>query len=69
MGEEVGVWVKLKPHSTLDSNGLRAFCKENVSHFKIPRYIKFVDSFPMNASQKVLKTAMRESASTDFNLE
>ena len=68
VGEEVAVWVKLRPDSKMTAEDLKEFCKGNISHFKIPRYIKFVDSFPINASLKVLKTEMRKSSSTDFNL-
>jgi fatty-acyl-CoA synthase len=41
---------------------LRKFCQGNISHFKIPRFIKFVDKFPVNANNKVLKNKMREIA-------
>jgi fatty-acyl-CoA synthase len=41
---------------------LRKFCQGNISHFKIPRFTKFVDKFPVNANNKVLKNKMREIA-------
>lgn len=69
VGEEVAAWIKLEPGKVLADTDIREFCNGNISHFKIPRYMKFVDSFPLNASMKILKTKMRESAATDFNLK
>lgn len=68
VGEEIAAWIKLRPDTKLTPEALKEFCKGNISHFKIPRYIKFVDSFPINASQKILKTEMLKAAATDFNL-
>ena len=67
--EEVCAWVRLKPGSKLTEEELRDFCKNNISHFKIPRYIKFVDSYPINANQKILKNVMRQKATEEFNLK
>ena len=66
--EEVCAWVRLKPGSKLTEEELRDFCKNNISHFKIPRYIKFVDSYPINANQKILKTVMRQITIEEINL-
>jgi fatty-acyl-CoA synthase len=60
--------VRLKPGSKLTEEELRDFCKNNISHFKIPRYIKFVDSYPINANNKVLKNVMREKSAEELNL-
>ena len=67
-GEEICAWIRKKPDSKLDEEGIKAFCKEKISHFKIPRYIKFVDSFPINANQKILKNVMKDMASKELNL-
>jgi fatty-acyl-CoA synthase len=60
--------VRLKPGSKLTEEELRDFCKNNISHFKIPRYIKFVDSYPINANNKVLKNVMRQKSAEELNL-
>jgi fatty-acyl-CoA synthase len=66
--EEVCVWVKLMPDSKLTETELRDYCKNNISHFKVPRYIKFVDSFPINANNKILKNVMRQKATEELKL-
>jgi fatty-acyl-CoA synthase len=67
--EEVCAWIKLKPNCKLTEEELRSFCKNNISHFKIPRYIKFVEAFPINANNKILKTVMREKATEELDLK
>jgi fatty-acyl-CoA synthase len=62
-GEEVGAAVKLRPGSQATAEELRAYCEGNISKFKIPRYLHFVDSFPMTASGKIQKFVLRERAS------
>lgn len=47
---------------------VKEFCKSNISHFKIPKYIKFVENFPINANGKVLKGVMKEIAIKELNL-
>ena len=66
--EEVCAWIKLKPNETLTDDELRQFCKGNISQFKIPRYIKFVNSFPVNVNGKVLRNVMEEMSKQEFNL-
>ena len=53
VGEEVCVWIKLKPEANLSIEQIKEFCKGNIAHFKIPKFVKFVDSFPINATGKV----------------
>lgn len=48
---------------------VKTFCKNNISHFKIPRYVKFVESFPINANNKLLKNVMREKATEELHLK
>lgn len=69
MGEEVCVWVKSKTGAKLTEEDLKSFCKGKISHFKIPRYFKFVDSFPTNANAKVLKNVMRDAAIVEYKLK
>ncbi len=59
-GEQVCAWVQLKNGSQLDADTLRAFCKSKITHFKIPRYIEFVNEFPMTVTGKIQKFRMRE---------
>ena len=67
--EEICVWVKLKPDCKLTNEELREFCKNSISHFKIPKYIKFVEAFPINANNKILKSVMRQKSIGEFNLK
>ncbi len=68
-GEELMAWVKLRQGVTLTGDEVRAFCKGKIATYKIPRYYKFVDSFPMTVSGKVQKYKMRETAIHELGLE
>jgi len=59
MGEEVGAWIQLKEGETSSEEEIRDFCKGQISHFKIPRYVRFVDEFPMTVTGKIRKIEMR----------
>jgi fatty-acyl-CoA synthase len=59
-GEELCVWVRLRAGETMTEEELRAFCRDRIAHYKIPRYVRFVDSFPMTVTGKVQKYIMRE---------
>jgi fatty-acyl-CoA synthase len=59
-GEEVCAWVRLEAGMAMDEAELRAFCKDQIAHYKIPRYIRFVDAFPMTVTGKVQKFLIRE---------
>jgi len=59
-GEEVGAFVILHPDTSVSEEDIRGFCRGKISRFKIPKYIFFVDSFPMTASGKVQKYLLRE---------
>ncbi|WP_257883496.1 AMP-binding protein [Roseobacter insulae] len=58
-GEEVCAWIRLREGHTATEEEIRAFCKGQIAHFKIPRYIRFVDEFPMTITGKVQKFVMR----------
>jgi len=61
MGEEVVAWIKLNPgHGDVTPQQIKDFCKGELSHFKIPRYIFIVDSFPVTVTGKIQKFVMRE---------
>jgi fatty-acyl-CoA synthase len=60
-GEEVCAWIRLKDGQTCDEESIRSFCRDTIAHYKIPRYIRFVDSFPMTVSGKAQKFVMRDT--------
>ena len=66
--EEVMAWVKLRPGETADAEEIRAFCKGQIAHYKIPRYIKFVDAFPMTVTGKIQKFLMRQQSIEELQL-
>ena len=68
-GEEVMAWVKLKPGVSLTEEGLKAFCQGKITHFKIPRYFKFVDAFPMTVTGKIQKFQMRQQSTEELGLQ
>jgi fatty-acyl-CoA synthase len=68
-GEEVMAWVRLKSGGAADPEALRAYCRERISHFKVPRHVKIVESFPMTVTGKVQKYVMRELAVRELGLE
>jgi fatty-acyl-CoA synthase len=62
-GEELMAWVRLRPGAAeLTADTLRAFCRGQLAHYKIPRYVHVVDEFPMTATGKVRRVEMREQA-------
>jgi fatty-acyl-CoA synthase len=67
-GEELMAWVVLRSGATLTDEEVREFCRGKIAHYKVPRYIKFVDSFPMTVTGKVQKFKMREAAIEELGL-
>lgn len=61
MGEEIGASIRLKENSHLREDELRAYCKGKISHFKIPKFVEFVKSFPTTTSGKIQKFILKES--------
>ena len=68
-GEEVMAWVKLKRDTRLSAEELTAFCQGQIATYKIPRYWKLVDAFPMTVTGKVQKYRMREISMAELGLE
>jgi fatty-acyl-CoA synthase len=58
-GEEVCAWIVLKPGETATEDEIRAFCRDQIAHYKIPRYVRFVDELPMTVTGKAQKFVMR----------
>ena len=69
MSEEVMAWVILKPDQNATEQDLGDFCTGKISHFKVPRYWRFTDSFPMTVSGKIQKYKMREIAKQELGLK
>jgi fatty-acyl-CoA synthase len=67
-GEEVCAWVQLRQGAALTEEDIRAFCKEHIAYFKVPRYIRLVDEFPMTVTGKVQKFRMREVMAAELGL-
>jgi fatty-acyl-CoA synthase len=67
-GEEVMAWIKLKPGAKLTEEEIIAYCKGKIAYFKVPRFYKFTDSFPMTVTGKVRKIEMREISIREVGL-
>jgi fatty-acyl-CoA synthase len=68
-GEELMAWIKLKKDAVASQEEIKDFCKGKIAHFKVPRYIKFVDEFPMTVSGKIQKYKMRDESIKELGLE
>jgi len=68
-GEELCAWVKMKPGQAMTEQEVKDFCKGKIAHFKIPRYVLFVNDFPINISGKIQKYLMREESIKKLGLE
>lgn len=67
-GEELCAWIRLKPGEQADEEEIRAFCRGQIAHYKIPRYVRFVGEFPMTVTGKVQKFLIREQMIRDLGL-
>lgn len=67
-GEELCAWVKLVDGESATDEDIRDFCQGQIAHQKIPRYVKFVDEFPMTVTGKIQKFAMREAMIAELGL-
>ncbi len=62
-GEELMAWVVMRPgHEPLSVDDVRSFCRDQLAHYKVPRYVHVVESFPMTVTGKIRKVEMREAA-------
>lgn len=68
-GEEVMAWVKVRKGFTITEAELLEYCKGKIAHYKVPKYWKFVDEFPMTISGKIRKVEMREVSMKELGLE
>ncbi|MBT8441316.1 MAG: AMP-binding protein, partial [Gammaproteobacteria bacterium] len=67
-GEQLAVWVLPKDGASLGEDDIREFCADQISHYKVPRYIKFVDEYPMTVTGKIQKFVMRKAYSEELGL-
>ncbi|MEZ5703389.1 MAG: AMP-binding protein [Burkholderiaceae bacterium] len=67
-GEELCAWIIAKPGQALDEDAVRAFCKGQIAHYKVPRYIRFVDAFPMTVTGKIQKFKIRDAMKDQLGL-
>jgi fatty-acyl-CoA synthase len=68
-GEEIMAWVKVRPGAELTDEDVRSFCRGRIAHFKVPRYVRFADDFPMTVTGKVQKFRMREISVAELGFE
>jgi fatty-acyl-CoA synthase len=68
-GEELCAWVRLRPGSTITAEQVREFCTGKIAHYKIPRYLRVTEAFPMTVTGKVQKFKMRETSVGELGLE
>ncbi len=66
-GEEIVAWVKLKPGTRLSLEELQQFCKGKIADYKVPRFLKIVDAFPMTVTGKIQKFVMRKTSTTELD--
>lgn len=67
-GEQVMAWIQCRPGATLTKEDVFAYCTGRIAHFKVPRYVRFVDDYPMTVTGKVQKFRLREMAEADLDL-
>ncbi|GAA7770091.1 MAG: AMP-binding protein [Burkholderiaceae bacterium] len=67
-GEEVCAWIVLKPGQSATDEEIRNYCRDQIAHYKIPRYIRFVDEMPMTITGKVQKFVMRDQMTQELGI-
>jgi fatty-acyl-CoA synthase len=68
-GEELCAWIIVKPGQALSDEEVRAFCKGQIAHYKVPKYIRFVKEFPMTVTGKIQKFKIREEMKAELGLD
>lgn len=67
-GEELCACIKVRAGETMSGGDIKSFCQDKIAHFKIPRYVRFVESFPMTASGKVQKFLLAKESTIELGL-
>ncbi len=68
-GEEICAWILLKEGETASLDDIKYFCKGQIAHYKVPRYVRFVKEFPMTVTGKIQKFVMRDIMTEELNLK
>ncbi len=68
-GEEICAWIKLNAGASATPEEIIAWCKGQIAHYKVPRYIRFVDAFPMTVTGKIQKYQIREAMIAELGLK
>jgi fatty-acyl-CoA synthase len=68
-GEELCAWIRIRSGEALTAEEVRAFCQGQIAHNKIPRYVEFVDEFPMTVTGKIQKFLMRATVESRLGLK
>lgn len=68
-GEELCAWIVTKPGAILDDAVVREFCQRRIAHYKVPKYIRFVDAFPTTVTGKIQKYVIRQLMSDELGLQ
>ena len=68
-GEELMAWIQLIDGATLSEEDVKAFCRGQIAHYKIPRYVKFVEGFPMTVTGKIQKYLLRQQMADEMGLK
>jgi fatty-acyl-CoA synthase len=66
-GEQVCAWIRTRPGMSLRAEDVESFCRDQITYFKIPRHIRFVEEFPMTVTGKVQKFRMREAMAAELS--
>lgn len=67
-GEEIMAWVRLREGEAMTTEEIQAYCRDNIAHYKIPKYIKFTNEFPMTVTGKIRKVEMRTVSIEELGL-
>jgi len=67
--EEVAAWIRLKENAQTTADDIRAYCQEHLAHFKVPKYVQFVEEFPQTVTGKIQKFRIREQMIQELGLE
>jgi fatty-acyl-CoA synthase len=66
-GEEICAWIQIKEGESLEADQVTSYCKEKITHFKIPRHIRIVDEYPMTVTGKIQKFKMRDAMTAELD--
>jgi fatty-acyl-CoA synthase len=69
LGEEVSAWIQLKAGANVTEDEIKSFCRSRIAHFKVPRYVVFVEEYPKTVTGKIQKFKLRELGIARFGLQ